>query len=33
MEAHLVIDRIAAPGIEIIRVLHAHQNLTAFLQD
>ena len=33
IEAHLVIYRVAAPGIEIIRVLHAHQNLIAFLQD
>lgn len=33
IEAHLVIYRVAAPGIEIIRVLHGHQALTAFLHD
>lgn len=31
--AHLVIYRADPPGIEIIRILHAHQNLTAYLQD
>ena len=30
---HLVIYRMEAQGIEIIRVLHAHQNLTAYLLD
>lgn len=31
--AHLVIYRHAEAGIEIIRILHAHQNLTGFLLD
>lgn len=31
--SHLVIYRSEGQGIEIIRVLHAHQNLMAFLQD
>ena len=31
--SHLVIYRSERQGIEIIRVLHAHQNLMAFLQD
>lgn len=31
--AHLVIYRQAGQGVEIIRILHAHQNLMAFLQD
>lgn len=31
--SHLVIYRLEGQGIEIIRVLHAHQNLTAYLQD
>ncbi|WCE68609.1 type II toxin-antitoxin system RelE/ParE family toxin (plasmid) [Sulfitobacter faviae] len=30
---HLVIYRIDGQGIEIIRILHAHQNLTAYLLD
>ena len=29
--AHLVIYRPDGPGIEIIRILHAHQNLMAYL--
>lgn len=29
--AHLVIYRQEEQGVEIIRILHAHQNLTAFL--
>lgn len=29
--AHLVIYRADGQGIEIIRILHAHQNLTAYL--
>jgi toxin ParE1/3/4 len=33
IEAHLVIYRTTADGIEIIRILHGHQNLTAYLQD
>jgi len=33
IEAHLVIYRTTADGIEIIRILHAHQNLSAYLQD
>jgi toxin ParE1/3/4 len=28
---HLVIYRIDGQGIEIIRILHVHQNLTAYL--
>lgn len=31
--AHLVIYQQGEPGIEIIRVLHGHQNLTAYLSD
>jgi toxin ParE1/3/4 len=31
--AHLVIYWQVEPGIEIIRVLHGHQNLTAYLSD
>ncbi len=31
--AHLVIYRQADQGIEIIRILHGHQNLTAYLSD
>ena len=31
--AHLVLYREAEAGIEIIRILHAHQNLTAFVLD
>jgi toxin ParE1/3/4 len=31
--AHLVIYRREGQAVEIIRVLHAHQNLTAYLQD
>ena len=31
--SHLVIYRSERQGIEIIRVLHAHQNLMVFLQD
>ena len=31
--SHLVIYRSEGQGIEIIRVLHAHQNLTAYLQE
>ena len=31
--SHLVIYRSEGQGIEIIRVLHVHQNLMAFLQD
>mgnify|MGYP003657383936 FL=1 len=30
---HLVIYRAEGQGIEIIRILHAHQNLTAYLLD
>lgn len=29
--AHLVIYRAEGQGVEIIRILHAHQNLTAYL--
>ena len=29
--SHLVIYRMEGQGVEIIRVLHAHQNLTAYL--
>lgn len=28
---HLVIYRLEGQGVEIIRVVHAHQNLTAYL--
>jgi toxin ParE1/3/4 len=31
--SHLVIYRTEGQVIEIIRVLHAHQNLTAYLQE
>lgn len=31
--SHLVIYRLDGPDIEIIRILHAHQNLMAYLQD
>jgi len=31
--AHLVISRADGQGIEIIRILHAHQNLTAYLPE
>lgn len=31
--AHLVLYRREGQWVEIIRVLHAHQNLTAYLQD
>jgi toxin ParE1/3/4 len=31
--AHLVIYRHIEQGIEIIRILHGHQNLTAYLSD
>ena len=31
--SHLVIYRLDGRGIEIIRILHAHQNLTAYLSD
>ncbi len=31
--SHLVIYRLEGQGIEIIRILHAHQNLMTFLQD
>lgn len=31
--SHLVIYRREGQGIEIIRILHAHQNLMAYLQD
>ena len=31
--SHLVIYRLAGQGIEIIRILHAHQNLMAYLQE
>ena len=31
--AHLVIYRQADQGIEIIRILHGHQNLTAYLSE
>ncbi len=31
--AHLVVYRQTEEGIEIIRILHGHQNLTAFLSD
>lgn len=31
--AHLVIYRREGKGIEIIRILHGHQNLTAYLSD
>lgn len=31
--SHLVVYRAVEAGVEIIRILHAHQNLTAYLQD
>jgi len=31
--SHLVIYRPEGQGVEIIRILHAHQNLTAYLND
>ena len=31
--AHLLIYRLEGQGVEIIRILHAHQNLTAYLSD
>ncbi len=31
--AHLVIYRVDGHKVEIIRILHAHQNLTAYLQE
>jgi toxin ParE1/3/4 len=31
--AHLVIYRLEGQGVEIIRILHSHQNLTAYLQE
>lgn len=31
--AHLIIYRPAGGGIELLRVLHAHQNLVAYLHD
>lgn len=31
--SHLVIYRQEGQGVEIIRILHAHQDLTAFLND
>ena len=31
--SHLVIYRLEGQGVEIIRILHAHQNLTAYLQE
>ena len=31
--SHLVIYQLEGQGIEIIRILHSHQNLTAYLQD
>ena len=31
--AHLVIYRVEGQGVEIIRILHAHQNLSAYLLD
>lgn len=31
--SHLVIYRLKGQGVEIIRVLHAHQNLMAYLND
>lgn len=30
---HLVIYRLEGQGVEIIRILHAHQNLTAYLAE
>lgn len=31
--SHIVIYRLENQGVEIIRILHAHQNLTAYLQE
>lgn len=31
--SHLVLYRLDGPEIEIVRILHAHQNLTGYLQD
>lgn len=31
--SHLVIYRLEGQGVEIIRILHAHQNLLAYLQE
>lgn len=31
--SHLVIYRLEGQGVEIIRILHAHQNLTAYLHE
>ncbi len=31
--SHLVIYRLEGQGVEIIRILHAHQNLMAYLQE
>lgn len=31
--SHLVLYRLEGPGIEIVRILHAQQNLMAYLQD
>ena len=31
--SHLVIYRLEGRGVEIIRILHAHQNLLAYLQE
>lgn len=31
--AHLVIYRLEGQGVEIIRILHSHHNLTAYLQE
>lgn len=31
--AHLVIYRLEGQGVEILRILHSHQNLTAYLQE
>lgn len=31
--AHLIVYRAVGQGVEIVRVLHARQNLTAFLQE
>ena len=31
--SHLVIYRLEGPGVEIVRILHAHQNLMAYLQE
>ncbi|SEO20151.1 toxin ParE1/3/4 [Gemmobacter aquatilis] len=31
--SHLVLYRLEGQGIEIVRILHSHQNLMAYLQD